>query len=71
MRLRVEIDTDECMSAGRCVSDAPEAFGLEGELAVVLDGVGELSEMRLRRIARNCPGQAVLLFDEHGERVDP
>lgn len=71
MTYRVEIDRDECMSAGRCVVEAPSAFGFDDEeLAVALDGVGDLDDAEVLRIARRCPSQAILVFAESGERID-
>ncbi len=62
MAFRIEIDQDECISGGKCVASAPEAFGFDtNELAVVLAGASELDDERLRRIAANCPSQAVTL----------
>ena len=71
MSYRVEIDQDECMSAGRCVVEAPSAFGFDGdELAVVLSGAADLDDAELLLIARRCPSQAVLIFDADGRPVD-
>ena len=48
MGLRVRIDTDECVSAGKCVADHPAAFGFDDEeLAVVLAGASQLSDEEL------------------------
>lgn len=64
MVLTAKIDRDECMSSGKCLTAAPEAFALDDDdLAVVLDGITELDETRLRRIAADCPTQAILLAE--------
>lgn len=71
MTLQVRIDQDLCMSSGKCVADEPEAFGFdEEELSVVLPGATSLSEERLRRAARMCPGQAIILIGEAGEPIE-
>ena len=71
MSYRVEIDQEECMSAGRCVVEAPAAFGFDAqELAVTLPGVAELDDAEILRIARRCPSQAVLVIDPAGGRVE-
>lgn len=71
MTLRVEIDQDLCMSSGKCVADEPEAFGFDDqELSVVLPGAAGLSEQRLRRAARMCPGQAITLITDDGSTLD-
>ena len=72
MGYRVEIDTDECMSNGKCVADNPDAFGFDDdELAVVLPGAASLDDQALLTAARRCPSGAVVLYDEAGERVEP
>lgn len=71
MRLRVEIDQDECMSVGRCVADFGAGFGFDDEeLAVVLATVGELTDDQVLRAARNCPSRAITVFDADGKRLD-
>ena len=71
MAYRVTIDQDECMSVGRCVADFPAGFGFdEDELAMVLPGVGELSDQQLLRAARNCPSRAIMAFDADGNQVE-
>ena len=72
MTLRVRIDQELCMSSGRCVADEPGAFGFDDdELSVLLPGAADLSEERLRRAARMCPGQAIILVSDDGGTVDP
>ncbi len=71
MGLRVRIDTDECVSAGKCVADHPAAFGFDDEeLAVVLAGASLLSDEELLRAARRCPSGAIRLTDDSGAEVE-
>jgi ferredoxin len=64
MAYRVVIDTDECVSAGKCVASLPEFFAFdEHELAMVIDGAVPPDDTTLVRIARTCPSQAISLFD--------
>ena len=66
----VRIDKDCCISSGKCVSDAPDAFGFDDEeLADVLPGTSELTDEKLIRLARQCPGRAILLTDADGNDV--
>lgn len=66
---RVEIDKDECLSAGKCVADHPGAFGFDPEeLAEVLPGAAELDEDTLLRAARRCPSGALRVYDASGTR---
>ena len=70
--MRIDIDQEECMSYGKCVADQPDAFAFDDdELAVWLPGSEGLSSEAKRSVARNCPGQAILLFDSDGKRVEP
>ena len=70
MGLSVRIEKDNCVSAGKCVADAPGGFGFDAdELADVLPGVTTLTDEQLIRIARQCPGRAILLSDADGNDV--
>ncbi len=56
MSYRVEIDIDECISAGKCVADNPTAFGFDDdELARILPGAAELDDSRLLTAAASVP----------------
>ena len=71
MAYRVEVVSDECMSAGRCVADFPEAFAFDkDELSVVLPTASEVPDERLLLAARNCPSRAIRVFDDSGEEID-
>lgn len=64
---RVEINRDTCISSGRCVGDAPGAFVFDAdELATVGATIVELSEAKLLRIARDCPGEAIIVYGTDG-----
>ena len=63
--LRVEVVEDRCISSGRCVGDAPEAFAFDDdELATPLPGAARLDRRRLVELARNCPGEAIVVYDD-------
>ena len=71
MPYSVRIEKDLCVSAGKCVGDAPTAFGYDAdELAEVLPGASDLTDERLIRLARQCPGRAIVLLDANGTIVD-
>ena len=71
MAYRVEVVSEECMSAGRCVADFPQAFGFDDdELSVVLPTASSVSNERLVLAARNCPSRAIRVFDDSGEEID-
>ncbi|HVW31612.1 MAG TPA: ferredoxin [Acidimicrobiia bacterium] len=72
MGYSVSIDRDACISSGNCVADSPGAFDFDDEdIAVVkADGVAELPDDRLLRVARNCPAGAIILRDAEGNEVD-
>lgn len=64
MGWRIELDREACVSGGKCVHAAPEVFAFDDEdLAVVLDPTPTLGEAQLLRIARDCPGRAISLWD--------
>ena len=71
MAIRAEIDKERCISSGRCVGDEPSAFRFDtDELAETLPGVSTMDEQRLIRIARDCPGEAILLYDDKDEVIE-
>jgi ferredoxin len=71
--ITARVDPDLCLGSGACVSDAPGAFTWDDDegVATILPGVAELPDDRLIRLARNCPGSAILLVDDEGNEVDP
>jgi len=71
MGYSVSIDRDACISSGNCVADSPDAFDFDDDdIAVVKDGVGQLLDERLLRVARNCPAGAIILRDADGNEID-
>lgn len=70
MQYEVALDTDVCVSAGRCVATAPEFFVFDSDELVELARGGEQpSNEVLLRIARACPSGAIkLLLD--GDEVE-
>lgn len=70
MAYRIEINTDDCMSSGKCVADHPETFDFDDdELAVLRSDGAALSDELALRAARNCPSRAIVLYDEAGDVV--
>jgi ferredoxin len=62
---KVVVDKQSCLSSGRCVEAAPEAFRFDGDwLGEPTEAALELSEARLEAIARACPGLAIALLRE-------
>jgi ferredoxin len=71
MGYSVSIDREACISSGNCVADSPDAFDFDDDdIAMVKDGVSELLNERLLRVARNCPAGAIILRDDDGNEVD-
>jgi ferredoxin len=72
MGYSVSIDREACISSGNCVADSPDAFDFDDEdIAMVKeDGVKQLLDDRLVRVARNCPAGAIIVRDADGNEVD-
>ncbi len=69
--LEVEVDTDECVSAGRCVGSAPGFFVFDDDELAHVDPAGPRpADDVLRRIARQCPSGAIRLRRD-GAVVEP
>ena len=61
---QVVIDRDVCMSAGRCVLEAPTGFDLDDEeLVVLLPGVNNIDLDVLRSVADRCPSMAIQVIE--------
>jgi len=64
--VKILIDRDECLSSGKCVADAPQAFGFDDEeLVVALGGVDDLADDLAVKIVRNCPSGALRIADDN------
>jgi ferredoxin len=59
---QVRIDTDECVSAGKCVASAPGFFVFDDdEIATIGGAAQQPDDAALLRIARTCPSGAITL----------
>ena len=71
MSYRASVAKDVCMSSGRCVADAPDAFVFDGdELAEAVPGHPGLSDSALVELARACPSGAIMVHDEQGAEIE-
>jgi len=68
--LRIEIESDDCMSSGKCVADYPGAFVFDEEELASLVPNAKLTDNEIIKVARNCPSRAILVFDENNDQVD-
>ena len=70
MAYEIELITDACMSAGKCVASAPGFFVFDDDELVAVDDAGPRpDDPVLLRIARACPSGAIQL-SEDGVEVD-
>jgi len=67
---RIEIETDDCMSSGKCVADYPKAFVFDEEELAALIPSAKLTDKEIIKVARNCPSRAILVFDENDDQID-
>ena len=70
-RIIVEVDRALCFGFGDCVDTLPDVFALDDDnKAIVLDpdaaGVDDIMEA-----SQNCPVDAIIVTDEHGEQLYP
>jgi ferredoxin len=69
--LRVQIDRTLCVGFGDCITEAPEAFRLDGDgIAVFVDPPVATRDL-LVRACESCPVDAIALYDETGHRIAP
>lgn len=58
----VVVDTDECVSAGKCVASARGFFVFDDDQIATVDATGPRpDDAALMRIARACPSGAIRL----------
>ena len=63
MAYEVQLDSGECVSAGKCVASAPGFFVFDDdEIGTIDHGGPRPAEDALLRIARGCPSGAIKLF---------
>ena len=71
MNYRVEVKKELCISSAKCVSDAPKIFKFdEDELAEPVTEVIQEQLEVLIRLARNCTGEAITIYDENGSEIN-
>ena len=71
MNYLVEVKKELCISSAKCVSDAPKIFKFdEDELAEPVTEVIQEQLEVLIRLARNCPGEAITIYDENGSEIN-
>jgi ferredoxin len=64
MAYEVRLDSDECMSAGRCVTSALGFFVFDDdEIATIDPSCAQPDDAELLKVARTCPSRAIKLFD--------
>lgn len=62
MAYEVELDSDQCVSAGKCVASAPGFFVFDDDEIGTVDRSGPPpTDDALLRIARQCPSGAITL----------
>lgn len=71
-RRRITVDTEVCISSGRCVAERPDVFRFDAEeVAETVPGAPTPPDDQALGLARACPSGALLLVDaETGEEID-
>ncbi len=70
--LRVQIDRSLCVGFGDCVTEASEAFRLDGEdVAVFGPDADSVERKKLLRACEVCPVDALTVWDADGKQLVP
>lgn len=65
MPFEVQLDSDECVSSGRCIAAAPGFFRFDDDEIGTVDRTGpQPDDAALLRIARQCPSGAIKLWSD-------
>lgn len=71
MAYRVKVDKDLCTSIASCVAIATNTFELDQDgFSSVKKQNGDSDELILQA-AKNCPTNAILVYDENGKKIWP
>lgn len=67
--MRIEVDHESCIGAGRCAWAAPEVFDQDEDGFVVLLEAGPPEELadRVYEAVTMCPAQAIVLDEEDAQ----
>ncbi len=69
---KIVVDRKACIGAATCVVVAPDAFDLDNEkIAVVKPSALKIDESTLLIAAQSCPTQAIIIYDEDGNKIFP
>lgn len=69
--LRIQIDRAICVGFGDCLTEAPEAFALDGESVAVFLTPEAVDRERLLRACDACPVDAITVWDAQGRQLVP
>jgi ferredoxin len=69
--LRVRIDRTLCVGFGDCITEAADAFQLDGDGVAVFVEPESVDRERLLRACDICPVDAITVWDDEGRQLVP
>lgn len=70
-KYKIEVDRELCIGDQACCAEAPNTFEMDDEnIAIVTDPAGD-SDEEILAAAKICPVDAIILYDENGNKVWP
>jgi len=69
--VKIVVDRAKCIGAANCVGMAPGAFQLDKEKKAFVVKPDGHDDNALYEAAEACPTEAILLYDDRGERIFP
>ena len=66
---RIAVDRDLCIGSAICVDLAPEVFQLDDTATATVVNPHGASDEELLQAARDCPTEAIRLFDAQGQPI--
>lgn len=68
----IEVDRELCIGAATCIAIAPDSYDLDDESKAVLkDSIDLDTPDTILAGAKSCPVDAIIIRDEHGNRIYP
>lgn len=71
MAYRAEVDRKLCVSVASCVAIAGNTFELDKDGIAVIKKANGDSDAVILQAAQSCPVNAIIIYDENGNKIHP
>lgn len=68
---KIQVDRNLCIGAGSCTAITPEVFALDNDNKAIIVNPNANTDDNILLSAQSCPTNAILLYDEEGNKLYP